>query len=135
MTTLEALELAYYTLNEIPNTSIRHGKYKDSYSVAAEAGKVLKSETAKLKKSAVEASLIERRNKDALHIIDGACNPVAVAGCIHRHSWEMLEAGAGTDTIKKDPAIRLMVYQLAHICGVLHLSGRRFNKLFDEIES
>lgn len=38
----EALKLALHALNEIPNSSIRHPDYRNSYEVAAAIGKVLK---------------------------------------------------------------------------------------------
>lgn len=75
------------------------------------------------------------RIKDAKHIIDGgACNPVAVAGTIHRHSQAMLQEGTGMTAIRKDPALRLMVYQLAHLYDVLHFSFDEFNKLMEQVE-
>jgi hypothetical protein len=61
---------------------------------------------------------MRNRFDDAVHISGGACNPVAVAGTIHKHSLEMLRSGSGMDTIRNDPAMRLMVYQLAYLFNV-----------------
>lgn len=77
---------------------------------------------------------LKKRNKDARHIIDGACNPVAIADAIHEHSLEMLSEGEGMDGIRGDPALRLMVYQLAHLFGVFTLPGTEFCRLMSEVE-
>ena len=60
------------------------------------------------------------RFRDALVIINpGACNPSGVALSIADACREMREQEDGdTQTICQDPAIRLMVYQLAHLFGV-----------------
>lgn len=61
-----------------------------------------------------------KRHRDALFIQVGACNP---SGIIH----SMLDAcneirqtpgHRGTAEITSDPALRLMIHQLAFICGV-----------------
>lgn len=58
------------------------------------------------------------RFEDALFIQEGACNPIAIAGTIHKHMLEMRQSGADHDTIKHDSAIRLMLHQLAFLCQV-----------------
>ena len=60
------------------------------------------------------------RFRDALVIIHpGACNPSGVALSVADACREMREhEHADTKTICLDPAIRLMVYQLAHLFGV-----------------
>ena len=60
------------------------------------------------------------RFRDALAIVDpGACNPSGIALSIAEACRELREhETAGTNEICHDPAIRLMVYQLASICGV-----------------
>jgi len=60
------------------------------------------------------------RFRDALVIINpGACNPSGVALSVADACREMREhEHADTKTICLDPAIRLMVYQLAHLFGV-----------------
>jgi hypothetical protein len=60
------------------------------------------------------------RFRDALVIINpGACNPSGVAMSIADACREMREhENADTKTKCQDPAIRLMVYQLAHLFGV-----------------
>ena len=78
-------------------------------------------------------SHLPERNKDALNIIEGACNPVAVVNVIAKHSSEMLHAGEGMSAIEEDPALRLMVYQLAHLYGVLG-DFEDFSKCMEAIE-
>ena len=60
------------------------------------------------------------RFRDALVIINpGACNPSGVALSIVDACREMREhESADTKRLCQDPAIRLMVYQLAHLFGV-----------------
>jgi len=60
------------------------------------------------------------RFREALVIIKpGACNPSGVALSIVDAFREMREhEKADTKTICQDPAIRLMVFQLAHLVGV-----------------
>ena len=60
------------------------------------------------------------RFRDALVIINpGACNPSGVALSIADACRELREhENVDTKSICQDPAIRLMVYQLAHLFGV-----------------
>lgn len=58
------------------------------------------------------------RFSDAKYIIDGACNPVAICGTIHKHMLAMSRNGADHPTIKADPALRLMLHQLVYIMGM-----------------
>ena len=60
------------------------------------------------------------RFRNALVIINpGACNPSGVALSIADACREMHEhENVDTKRICQDPAIRLMVYQLAHLFGV-----------------
>lgn len=61
-----------------------------------------------------------QRHKDALAIIEGACNPSGIAYSIVEACQEIRGGPeyTGTAQITSDPAIRLMVYQLAYICKV-----------------
>lgn len=61
-----------------------------------------------------------KRHRDALAIQLGACNPSGVAHSIIEACQEMRAdpATSGTATICADPAVRLMVHQLAFLCGV-----------------
>ncbi len=61
-----------------------------------------------------------KRHGDAIAISDGACNPSGIAHAIIEACQEMRldPAYRGTDAIRSDPAIRLMVHQLAFLCGV-----------------
>ena len=61
-----------------------------------------------------------KRHSAALFIAQGACNPSAIAHSIVEACREMrAEPGhQGTAQITSDPAIKLMVHQLAFICGV-----------------
>jgi hypothetical protein len=60
------------------------------------------------------------RFREALAIVDpGACNPSGIALSIVEACSEIREhETSGTEEMCQDPAIRLMVYQLASICGV-----------------
>src|SRR6266851_4202896 len=64
------------------------------------------------------------RFRDALVIVNpGACNPSGCALSIVEACREMRQhENAGTRALCNDPAIRLMVYQLASICGVASYS-------------
>lgn len=58
------------------------------------------------------------RNSDAFYIGQGACNPVAIAGTLHRHMVAMSRNGSDHPTIKADPAIRLIAHQLAYLLNI-----------------
>jgi hypothetical protein len=59
------------------------------------------------------------RKRDALVISDGACNPSGIAHAIIRACQDMREnENAGTAQLCSDPAIQLMVHQLAFLVGV-----------------
>lgn len=59
-----------------------------------------------------------KRCEDALFIDAGACNPRAITRTILRTMDAMAEKGADHGVIRNDPAIRLMLHQLAFLCGV-----------------
>ena len=63
---------------------------------------------------------MSKRHSDALFIQEGACNPSGIALAIVSACKEMRDEPdhKGTDEITSDPAIRLMVHQLAFICSV-----------------
>lgn len=56
-----------------------------------------------------------KRHKDALAIQEGACNPSGIAAAIFE---ACREARAENATAHMDAAVRLMVHQLAFICGI-----------------
>lgn len=58
------------------------------------------------------------RNRSAYHCQQGACNPVAILGTMHRHALAMYHNGLGTDAVRNDPAMRLMCHQLAYLLNV-----------------
>jgi hypothetical protein len=68
------------------------------------------------------------RFRDALAIVDpGACNPSGIALSIAEACREIREhETSATKALCQDPAIRLMVYQLASICGVAGYSLERY---------
>jgi len=59
-----------------------------------------------------------KRYRDALAIQAGACNPSGIAHSILDACREIREEPnhSGTAQITSDPAVRLMVHQLAFIC-------------------
>lgn len=61
-----------------------------------------------------------RRHREALLIQEGACNPSGIAFAIVAACDEIrsLPSHTGTKQITDDPAIRLMVHQLAFLCHV-----------------
>ena len=61
-----------------------------------------------------------KRHSDAIAISDGACNPSGIANSIVDACREMRDEPnhKGTDEIRSDPAIRLMVHQLAFLMGI-----------------
>ena len=61
---------------------------------------------------------MSKRHSDAVHIQQGACNPSGIAHSIIQACQEIRNEGGGTDTIRQDPAVRLMVHQLAFLTGV-----------------
>jgi hypothetical protein len=62
---------------------------------------------------------VPKRHREALAIINpGACNPSGIALSIHEACKEASREGLGTAAVCADPAIRLMVHQLAYICGI-----------------
>jgi hypothetical protein len=62
-----------------------------------------------------------KRHADALAIAAGACNPSGIASSIIDACQEIRRQpdykSRGTIAITSDPAVRLMVYQLAFVCG------------------
>jgi hypothetical protein len=66
--------------------------------------------------------------RDALAIVDpGACNPSGIALSIAEACRDIrAHETAGTKETCQDPAIRLMVYQLASICGVAEYALERY---------
>lgn len=62
---------------------------------------------------------MSKRHRDALGIVEpGAINPSGICMTIIDACQEVREEGGST---QKDPAIRLMVHQLAHVCGISEL--------------
>jgi hypothetical protein len=61
-----------------------------------------------------------KRHRDAIAIANGACNPSGIALAIVDACREMRAnpSIASTDQLCSDPAIRLMVHQLAFICDI-----------------
>ena len=64
---------------------------------------------------------MSKRHADALAIAAGACNPSGIASSIIDACQEIRRQpyykSRGTIAITSDPAVRLMVYQLAFVCG------------------
>jgi hypothetical protein len=74
------------------------------------------------------------RFRDALAIINPACNPSGVALSIFDACREMREReNVGTKRICQDPAIRLMVYQLAHLFGAAGAQYDVVHYMADEV--
>jgi hypothetical protein len=66
------------------------------------------------------------RFRDALVIVNpGACNPSGIAHSIVDACREIREHEPAASTAQ-DPAVRLMVYQLASVCGVADYALERY---------
>jgi hypothetical protein len=66
------------------------------------------------------------RFRDALVIVNpGACNPSGIANSIVDACKEIREHEP-TGSTAQDPAVRLMVYQLASVCGVTDYALERY---------
>jgi hypothetical protein len=66
------------------------------------------------------------RFRDALAIVNpGACNPSGIANAIVEACREIRDHEPTASTAH-DPAIRLMVYQLASVCGVADYALERY---------
>jgi uncharacterized protein YukE len=55
-----------------------------------------------------------KRHKNALEIIDGAGNPTPIARALYDAVQECREECLGTDKTWSDPAVRLIIHQMAH---------------------
>jgi hypothetical protein len=64
--------------------------------------------------------IMAKRHRDAITINEGACNPSGIAHSIVQACQEVRdEPGySGTDQMRADPALRLMVHQLAFLMGL-----------------
>jgi hypothetical protein len=63
-----------------------------------------------------------KRHSDAIAIQLGACNPSGIAHSIIAACTEARAEGAGTAALCADPAIRLMVHQLAFLTNVAEIN-------------
>ena len=57
---------------------------------------------------------MHNKESDAVFAQAGACNPVALANSFLTHAKPILHE-TGTDAVCNDPALRLIVHQLAHL--------------------
>jgi aromatic ring hydroxylase len=60
---------------------------------------------------------MSNRFSDAI-AIQSACNPSGIASALMRAQRVIYDEGKGTDAVRADPAVRLMVHQLAYLCDV-----------------
>lgn len=60
----------------------------------------------------------ESRQFDAYCIQLGACNPVAVVNTLQRHASALFSETHSMTAVRKDPALRLIAHQLAHLFNV-----------------
>jgi hypothetical protein len=76
-----------------------------------ESRKEIKMETATKK---------EKRWGNALSIQAGACNPSGIVHALLAAIQEMRDGPdyTGTDSVRQDPALRLIVHQLAYLMGI-----------------
>lgn len=65
---------------------------------------------------------MSQRHKDAIFIQDGACNPSGIARSLVTACRECLDEGVDQRT---DPAVRLIVHQLASLCDIASIDNGR----------
>ena len=73
---------------------------------------------------------MNKRNYNALAISDGACNPRAIVSSMTQALLEM--GDSDTPTLCNDPALKLMVHQLAFLLNIpnnMHSYSKTDNKL------
>ena len=73
-----------------------------------------------------------KRHHDALLIQQGACNPSGIAHSLVSACHECLSEGVSQ---REDPAVRLIVHQLAFLCGIEEIEHgdiMLYSKLSDE---
>lgn len=68
---------------------------------------------------------MSKRHSDAIAIQCGACNPRAIVNSIIKALDEIRDGAdyQGTASYTKDEAVRLMVHQLAFLCGVFEIDN------------
>lgn len=68
---------------------------------------------------------MNKRNSDAQHAQNGACNPRALVKALDRAMEEVAAEPTflGTASICRDPAVRLIAHQLAFLLGVAELDA------------
>jgi hypothetical protein len=65
-----------------------------------------------------KANHMTKRHSNAIAISDGACNPSGIAHSIIEACQEIREANGGTQAMYDDPALKLMVHQLAFLMKI-----------------
>jgi len=75
---------------------------------------------------------MHNKESDAISAQDGACNPVALANCFLNHAKPILHE-TGTDAVCNDPALRLIVHQLAFLMhlGEFDLDLSKYGEAMD----
>ncbi len=74
---------------------------------------------------------MSQRFKDAFEVQKlGACNPCGIASTLVAACRECLAEGVSQC---EDPAVQLIVHQLAFLCGTLNVD-RHYNELMDQCE-
>ena len=72
-----------------------------------------------------------KRHNQAYLITQGACNPSGIAISLVSACKECIETNCDQQT---DPAVRLIVYQLASVCGMEPLNTRYAQEQYAEDE-
>lgn len=74
------------------------------------------------------------RQQDARFIIAGACNPIAVAGVLHKAMRECVAEGKDHSQTTADPAVVLIFDQLAQLMGHPCITDQEvFQKAMQEV--
>jgi hypothetical protein len=81
---------------------------------------------------------MSKRHRDAIAIQQGACNPSGIARSLVQAIDEARAENGATDSVRADPACRLICHQLAFIMGVGEIDygddTMLYNRLMDACE-
>jgi hypothetical protein len=83
--------------------------------------------------AAVHATIERNRFRAAQAIQMGACNPIAVVNSLADAVAMCRAENMGTDEISNDPAVQLIVHQLAHLTGTQYWEQAQYQRAADAL--
>lgn len=81
----------------------------------------------------VHATIERNRFRAAQAIQMGACNPIAVVNSLADAVAMCRAENMGTDEISNDPAVQLIVHQLAHLTGTQYWEQAQYQRAADAL--